>query len=170
MRKNCAMFPGTFDPPTLGHIDIIKRCAALYDKVYVVIADNIAKKTLFTAQERKGFLEATLKGTLKETLRDYSNVEVHIWGGLVVDFAKKFDVGVMVRGVRTQGDFSYEFDLALLNKQICPEIEILFMPTNPTLSLVRSSTIKELATFGADISTMVPPVVIEAINTKYINK
>jgi pantetheine-phosphate adenylyltransferase len=162
MRKNCAMFPGTFDPPTLGHIDIIKRCAALYDKVYVVIADNIAKKTLFTAQERKGFLEATLK--------DYSNIEVHIWGGLVVDFAKKFDVGVMVRGVRTQGDFSYEFDLALLNKQICPEIEILFMPTNPILSLVRSSTIKELATFGADISTMVPPVVIEAINTKYINK
>ncbi len=162
MRKNCAMFPGTFDPPTLGHIDIIKRCAALYDKVYVVIADNIAKKTLFTAQERKGFLE--------ETLKDYSNVEVHIWGGLVVDFAKKFDVGVMVRGVRTQADFSYEFDLALLNKQICPEIEILFMPTNPTLSLVRSSTIKELATFGADISTMVPPVVIEAINTKYINK
>ena len=162
MRKNCAMFPGTFDPPTLGHIDIIKRCAALYDKVYVVIADNIAKKTLFTAQERKGFLE--------ETLKDYSNVEVHIWGGLVVDFAKKFDVGVMVRGVRTQGDFSYEFDLALLNKQICPEIEILFMPTKPTLSLVRSSTIKELATFGADISTMVSPVVIEAINTKYINK
>ncbi len=158
MRTNYAMFPGTFDPPTLGHIDIIKRSAVLYDKVYVVIADNIAKKTMFTAQERKTILE--------EILKDYENVVVCVWPGLVVDFAKKANVGIMIRGVRSQNDFGYEFELAEMNKQICPEIEVLFMPTNPNYSLVRSSTIKELATFGADISSMVPQVVIEALNTK----
>ena len=158
MRNNCAMFPGTFDPPTLGHIDIIQRCAVMYGKVYVVIADNIAKKTLFTAQERKSFLQ--------ETLKDQKNVEVHVWPGLVVDFAKKFDIGIMIRGVRSQVDFNYEFELAETNKLICPEIEVLFMPTNPNFFLLRSSTIKEMATFGADISAMVPKIVIDALNTK----
>lgn len=158
MKNNYCMFPGTFDPPTLGHIDIIERCAALYDKVFVVIADNINKKTLFSAAERKTFME--------EILKDHKNVEVHIWPGLVVDFARKFSIGVMIRGVRSQVDFGYEFELAETNKQICPEIEVLFMPTNPSYFLIRSSTIKEMATFGADISAMVPQVVIDALKLK----
>ena len=87
MNKKIAMLPGSFDPPTIGHLDIIERCAALYDRIYVVIADNIAKKTLFTAQERKSMLQ--------DILGKYSNIEVEIWQGLVVDFAKKFDVGVI---------------------------------------------------------------------------
>ncbi len=158
MRKNCAMLPGTFDPPTLGHVDIITRSAALYDKLYVVIADNIAKKTLFSAKER-------LK-LLKEILKDYKNIEILCWQGLVVDFAKKYDVGVMIRGVRALVDFGYEFELAETNKQICPDIEVLFMPTNPNFFLLRSSAIKEMASFGADISSMVPNVVIKTLDEK----
>lgn len=137
MRKNCAMLPGTFDPPTLGHVDIITRSAALYDKLYVVIADNIAKKTLFSAEERLNLLKEILKG--------YENIEILCWQGLVVDFAKKYDVGVMIRGVRALVDFGYEFELAETNKQICPDIEVLFMPTNPNFFLLRSSAIKEMA-------------------------
>lgn len=158
MRNDFAMFPGTFDPPTLGHIDIVQRCATLYKKVYVVIADNINKKTLFSASERKSFME--------EIFKAYDNVEVHIWPGLVVDFARQHDIGIMIRGVRSQVDFGYEFELAETNKQICPDIEVLFMPTNPNYFLIRSSTIKEMASFGADISSMVPQVVIDALKTK----
>ncbi len=158
MRPDFAMFPGTFDPPTLGHIDIVQRCATLYKKVYVVIADNINKKTLFTATERKSFMD--------EIFKTYKNVETHIWPGLVVDFAKQHDIGIMIRGVRSQVDFGYEFELAETNKQICPDIEVLFMPTNPNYFLIRSSTIKEMASFGADISAMVPRVVIDALKAK----
>lgn len=158
MRKNCAMLPGTFDPPTLGHLDIITRSAALYDELYVVIADNISKKTLFSALERKAMLE--------EILKDYGNIQVLCWQGLVVDFARKYDVGVMIRGVRALVDFGYEFELAETNKQLCPEVEILFMPTNPNFFLLRSSAIKEMAAFGADISSMVPQVVIDALKDK----
>lgn len=158
MRKNCAMLPGTFDPPTLGHLDIITRSAALYDELYVVIADNISKKTLFSALERKAMLE--------EILKDYGNIQVLCWQGLVVDFARKYDVGVMIRGVRALVDFGYEFELAETNKQLCPEVEILFMPTNPNFFLLRSSAIKEMAAFGADISSMVPQVVVDALKDK----
>ena len=158
MRNNCAMLPGTFDPPTLGHIDIITRSASLYDKLYVVIADNIAKKTLFSALERKELLD--------EILKDYDNIEVLIWQGLVVDFARKYDVGVMIRGVRALVDFGYEFELAETNKQLCPEIEVLFMPTNPSFFLLRSSAIKEMASFGANITSMVPEVVAGALKRK----
>ena len=130
----------------------------MYDELYVVIADNIAKKTLFSALERKAMLE--------EVLKDYNNIHVLCCQGLVVDFARKYDVGVMIRGVRALVDFGYEFELAETNKQLCPEVEILFMPTNPNFFLLRSSAIKEMAAFGADISSMVPQVVIDALKDK----
>ena len=158
MNKKIAMLPGSFDPPTLGHLDIIERSAALYDKIYVVIADNIAKKTLFTAQERKQMLEEILSG--------YSNIEVAIWSGLVVDFAKKLDVGVIVRGVRAMNDFGYELELAMTYKQMLPEVEVLFIPTDPKYFLIRSSSIKEMAVFGADISKMVPASVLKEVDKK----
>ena len=158
MNKKIAMLPGSFDPPTLGHLDIIERSAALYDKVYVVIADNIAKKTLFTAQERKQMLEDILSG--------YSNIEVAIWSGLVVDFAKENNVGVIVRGVRAMNDFGYELELAMTYKQMLPEVEVLFIPTDPKYFLIRSSSIKEMAVFGADISKMVPASVLKEVDKK----
>jgi len=155
---NTAMFPGTFDPPTLGHIAIIKRSAGLYEKLYVVVAHNPAKKTLFTADERKIMLE--------NILSDLKNVEVVIWDNLTVEFARKYKVQVIIRGVRTSSDFDYEFELAETNKLINPDIEVLFMPTDPKYFLLRSSSIREMAYFGADISTMVPKQVAQAMKAK----
>lgn len=158
MNTRFAMLPGTFDPPTVGHMDIIERCALLYDKLYVVIADNINKSTLFTHQERKAMLE--------ELVSKYKNIEVCTWSGLVVDFAKKYDTGVIVRGVRAMNDFGYEFELAMTYKQMCPDVEVVFIPTDPKYFLIRSSSIKEMAVFGADISKMVPKLVLERVKTK----
>ncbi|MGH4037401.1 MAG: pantetheine-phosphate adenylyltransferase [Sphaerochaeta sp.] len=154
-----AMFPGTFDPPTLGHLDIIERSARLYDKLYVVVAFNIQKKTLFTAEERVVML--------KELLKAHDNIEVVIYSGLVVNFAKENGIEVMIRGVRALVDFGYEFELAVTNKKLYPDLEVLFMPTSPNYFLIRSSQIKELAFYGADITTMVPPLVASAIKERY---
>jgi pantetheine-phosphate adenylyltransferase len=154
-----AMFPGSFDPPTLGHLDIIERIAKLYDKLYVVVASNIQKKSLFTAEERADML--------KELLKSHKNIEVVIYSGLVVDFAKARGIQVMIRGVRALVDFGYEFELAMTNKKLYPELEVLFMPTSPNFFLLRSSQIKELAFYGANIETMVPPLVATAIKDRY---
>lgn len=154
-----AMLPGSFDPPTLGHLDIIERSSKLYDKLYVVVASNIHKKTLFTAEERQKMLQNLLK--------DYSNIEVVVYSGLVINFAKENEIGVMIRGVRALVDFGYEFELAMTNKQLFPELEVLFMPTSPNYFLLRSSQIKELAFYGADIETMVPPLVACAIKERF---
>ncbi|MGD1822555.1 MAG: pantetheine-phosphate adenylyltransferase [Pleomorphochaeta sp.] len=154
-----AMLPGSFDPPTLGHIDIIERTAKMYDKLYVVIADNIHKDTLFTAIERKDMLI--------DILKDKSNIEVVIHNGLIVDFARKNNIKIMIRGVRALVDFGYEFELAMTNKQLFEDLEVLFMPTSPNYFLLRSSAIKELAFHGAEIETMVPPIVAEKIKERF---
>lgn len=153
-----AMFPGSFDPPTLGHLDIIQRSAKLYDKLYVVVASNMQKKTMFSDIERANML--------KELLKNFDNIEVVIYSGLVVNFAKENNVGVMIRGVRALVDFGYEFELAMTNKKLYPQIEVLFMPTSPNYFLIRSSQIKELAFYDADIETMVPPLVAKLIKEK----
>lgn len=153
-----AMLPGSFDPPTLGHLDIIERSARLYDRLYVVIADNVNKSYLFSPEERHEML--------KEILKNYANIDVVTHSGLVVDFAKEHNVGVMVRGVRALADFGYEFELAMTNKQLFPGLEVLFLPTSPKYFLLRSSAIKEMAAFGADISTMVPPLVAELMQQR----
>lgn len=158
MNVRHAVFPGSFDPPTMGHIDIIERAAALFEKLYVVIAKNSGKNYLFSVNER---LEM-----LKDVLAKYKNVEVVIWDSLVVNFAKKYDAGVIIRGVRTVTDYSYEFELAETNKQLCPNVEVLFMPTNPKYFLLRSSTVREIAVMGADISYMVPEKLVSIIKTK----
>jgi len=154
-----AMFPGSFDPPTLGHLDIIKRSAKLYDKLYVVVAANIKKQTLFTPQERKEMLVTILS--------DLDNVEVVVYSGLVVNFARENNIEVMIRGVRALVDFGYEFELAMTNKKLYDKLEVLFMPTSPSYFLLRSSQIKELAFYHADISTMVPPLVADKIKAIY---
>lgn len=153
-----AILPGSFDPPTNGHLDIIRRSALLYDKLYVVVADNVQKKYLFSSEERKEMLAALLK--------DSPNIEIHIWSGLVVEFARQRRIGVMIRGVRALVDFGYEFELAMTNKQLYPELEVLFMPTSPEYFILRSSGIKEMAAYGADISMMVPPSVAQKIKER----
>ncbi len=154
-----AMLPGSFDPPTLGHIDIIERSAKMYEKLYVVVSSNIQKNPLFTAQERKDMLQ--------EILKKHQNIEVVIYDGLVVDFARKHKITIMIRGVRALVDFGYEFELAMTNKQLYDELEVLFMPTSPNYFLLRSSAIKELAFYGADIETMVPPIVAKKIKERF---
>jgi len=158
MNNRIAMFPGTFDPPTKGHLNIIFRAAQLYDQLYIVVADNINKKCLFNAQERVKMLNKLVEG--------YSNIEVVAYQGLVVDFAKKNNIGVLVRGVRALADFNYEFELAMTNKELCPELEIIFLPTDSHYFLLRSSSIKEIASFGGDVSNMVPELVLNEIKKR----
>ena len=154
-----AMFPGTFDPITKGHLNIIERAASLFDELFVVISDNISKKCLFTPEERKEMIE--------ESIPDLGNVSVFIHQGLTVDFASKHDVDVIVRGVRAMNDFSYEFELAMTNKMLNPDVDVIFIPTDPQYFLLRSSQIKEMAEFGADFSPMVPEPVRRRLKDKF---
>ena len=158
MNNRIAMFPGTFDPPTKGHLNIVSRAAKLYDRLFVVVADNVNKKCLFSAEERVKMI--------KHLLNENSNIEVVAFQGLVVDFAKKTNIGVLVRGVRALADFNYEFELAMTNKELCPELEIIFLPTDSHYFLLRSSSIKEIASFGGDVSNMVPDLVLNEIKKK----
>ncbi len=160
--KRIAMLPGSFDPPTVGHMDIIRRTAQQFDKLFVVVAANIAKHYLFSTEERMEMLRTSLK--------DFENIEVVSYPGLMVDFAKENGVSVMVRGVRALADFSYEFELAMTNKMMRPEVEVLFIPTDPKYFLIRSSQIKEMAAFGADISGMVEPHVARMLERKVERK
>ncbi|AEV28348.1 pantetheine-phosphate adenylyltransferase [Sphaerochaeta pleomorpha str. Grapes] len=155
---NVAMLPGSFDPPTNGHIDIIERSAILYNKLFVVVADNVQKNCIFTAEERKHMLEQILSG--------HKNIEVVSYRGLVVEFARENGIGVMIRGVRALVDFGYEFELAMTNKQLNESLEVLFMPTSPKYFQLRSSAIKEMAAYGADISPMVPPLVVQMMGNR----
>jgi pantetheine-phosphate adenylyltransferase len=154
-----AMFPGTFDPPTNGHLNLIRRAAGIFDSLYVVIAVNRGKSCLFNEDERLNML--------KELLASYTNVELVLWDRLVVDFAAEMGIKVMLRGVRALADFSYEFELAMTNKGLSPELEIMFMPTDPKYFVLRSSAIKEIAEYGGDINAMVPPLVAEKIYQRY---
>lgn len=154
-----AVFPGTFDPPTLGHLNIIERSSKLFDQLDVLVSVNPDKKTLFSDLERLNML--------LELTKDFSNVSVHIWNSLVVEYCRKEKVKFLVRGVRNSMDFANEFDLSLMNKQLDSEIETLFLPTEQKYFLVRSSIIKEAARFGGDISKMVPPLVEKALSKKF---
>lgn len=154
-----AIFPGSFDPPTYGHLNIIERSHNLFDKLDVVVAYNQSKKSFFTPEERLEFL--------KKLTSKYENVTVHIWDKLIVDYAKENNANVLIRGIRNTNDFAYEFDLSLMNHNLAPDIETLFIPTEPKYVIVKSSSIKELASFGGDISGMVPPIVENAIKEKY---
>jgi pantetheine-phosphate adenylyltransferase len=150
-----AVFPGTFDPPTYGHLNIIERATGIFEKIYVVIAVNRGKKTLFSVDERMELFSELVKG--------YSNVSVACTDELVVKFAKDNGARVLIRGVRSVPDFSYEFDLSIMNKALDPGIETIFIPTDPKYFVLRSSAIKEMASFKGDLSNMVPPLVEKAV-------
>jgi len=153
------LLPGTFDPPTNGHLNILRRASRLFDAVQVVIAVNPSKAYLFDADERLSMMNELAQGL--------PNVSVSTWNGLIVDFADRIDVHVIVRGVRALADFEYEFELSLMNRSLNPRIETIFLPTDQKYSVIRSSAIKEIATFGGDISGMVPPNVAKALHEKF---
>lgn len=154
-----AIFPGSFDPITRGHTNIIKRAQKLFDAVDVVIAVNEEKKSLFTTDERLALI--------RPLIAQFPNVTVHTWGGLIVDYAKKTGAKVLIRGIRNMTDFSYEFDLSLMNHNLCNSVETLFIPTDQRYILLKSSAIKELARLGGDISDMVAPCVEKALKEKF---
>ncbi|MDR0465081.1 MAG: pantetheine-phosphate adenylyltransferase [Treponema sp.] len=157
-----AAFPGSFDPPTSGHINIIKRAASIFQELTVVVAENKQKKYLFSAEERASMIRQLVSGL--------GNVSVVVWDRLIVDFLKSKDIKLLVRGVRGLEDFSYEFELSMMNKTLDPEIETIFMTTDPEYFVIRSSSIKELAFFNGNLRGMVPPLVAKALKEKYSEK
>lgn len=154
-----AVYPGSFDPITNGHLDIIKRASRLYDKVIVGVLDNINKQPLFTAQERRGMIE--------RVTRDIGNVECDAFSGLLVDFLKQKDASVIIKGLRTVADFEYEFQMALLNRALNPEFETMFLMTNSKYSYISSSMVKEVAKYNGGLEGLVPEAIIPDIREKY---
>ena len=152
------IFPGTFDPPTNGHLDLMRRAARMFGRVVVVIAVNPDKAALFTAQERREMITSLV--------RDLPNAEVHVWQGLIVEFARREGIHTLLRGVRALSDFEYEFELSMMNKALFPRIETIFLPTDQKYFVLRSSGIKEVARFGGDVRSMVPEVVARALAEK----
>jgi pantetheine-phosphate adenylyltransferase len=154
-----AAFPGSFDPPTLGHINIIQRAAHIFDQLEVIVAENRQKKYLFTAEERISMI--------KTLVQDKKNVSVSLCTGLIVDYLETHKIKLLLRGIRGAGDFAYEFEVSMMNKALNRRIETVFMPTDPEYLVIRSSAIKEVASFGGDISAMVPPLVCKALTAKF---
>lgn len=158
MEKRIGIYPGTFDPITNGHLDIIQRGLKLFDLLYVVVPNNIQKNTLFTVEERISLL--------KEVLKDYDNIIVTSTDKLTVDFAEEVGAFAMLRGLRMVSDFEYELQLSAINKEIKKDIETIFIMSSHDLSFLSSSSVKELAKFNGDISKFVPNVVAKALLEK----
>lgn len=146
MRR--AVYPGSFDPITTGHVDIIQRISRVYDEVIVLISEAPNKTYLFTPQERKAFIE--------ETLKDLKNVKVDIFEGLTVDYVKKSKAQVMVRGLRAVVDFEYEMTIASMNQKLSPEIETMLVFASPEYYYVSSRGVKEVARYGGSLDGLVP--------------
>ena len=153
-----ALYPGTFDPVTLGHMDIIKRASRIYDQVVVGVAHSDEKQPLFSVKERVAIL--------KEATKAFKNVTVEDFKSLVVDYAKEKQIRVIIRGLRMISDFEYEFQMALTNRKLAGEIETIFMMTNENYSYLSSKLIKEAVTLGADVREFVPPFVEEKLKEK----
>ncbi|CAL9308016.1 Phosphopantetheine adenylyltransferase [Streptomyces sp. SudanB25_2051] len=149
-----AVCPGSFDPITNGHLDIIARASKLYDVVHVAVMINQSKKGLFTVEERMDLI--------RQVTAEYDNVVVESHHGLLVDFCKERDIPAIVKGLRAVSDFDYELQMAQMNNGLTG-VETLFVPTNPTYSFLSSSLVKEVAAWGGDVSHLLPPAVHEAL-------
>lgn len=153
-----AIYPGSFDPITNGHLDIILRASKLFDKIYVCIAKNSSKKSFFSLEERVKMVEIATQ--------DFENVEVISTDDLIVNVAKKLNATAIVRGLRAVTDFEYEFQLAAANEYIDQNIEMVFLMASLSKSFISSSSIKEFFTYNVDVSSLVPNIVIEMYNSK----
>ena len=159
-KKMCqkAIYPGSFDPVTYGHIDLIKRAQEIFSEVIVAVAHNPFKKPLFSVKERVEMLTRVTEG--------FSGIEVVDFDALVVNFAKQHKVKVLIRGVRMISDFEYEFQMALTNRKLAPEIETIFLMPHESYSYISSKLLKEAAALGADLSSFVPDFVEIALKKK----
>jgi pantetheine-phosphate adenylyltransferase len=152
-----ALVPGSFDPPTNGHVDVIARCAAMFDRVVVGIVINPSKQPMFSPEERNAMLVEACP---------WENIEVAGFEGLLVDFARQVGGDVIVKGLRAQGDFDYELQLAQMNRHLSG-IDTMFVPTRPDLGYLSSSLVKEVASFGGNVDELVPPVVAKALADRF---
>ena len=158
--KRIAVYPGSFDPVTVGHLDVIRRASKLFDELIVLVSKNIMKSNeSFTPQERVSMIA--------RVTTDLPNVRVDLSGGLLVDYVRDVHAIAIVKGLRAVSDFEYEFQMALLNKALNPEYETMFMMTNTKYSYISSSMVKELAGFHGDLTGLVPCEIIETIEEKY---
>lgn len=155
------IYPGSFDPITKGHLDIITRASRVVDELVIGVLENSEKHPMFTANERVELI--------KEAVKDIPNIKVEAFGGLTVDFAKKHGARVLVRGLRAVTDFDYELQIAQTNHKICPELDTIFFTTSVEYSYLSSSIVKELAKYKSNIEPFVPANVCKAINDKFEN-
>jgi len=158
--RHC-IYPGTFDPITYGHLDVLARAAKLFDRVTVAIAENAGKGPLFTTAQRLDLVGANV--------RQFPNVSVTSFGGLLVDFALAQKADAIIRGLRALSDFEFEFNMALMNRHLQPKIETIFVMPNEQFSYTSSSLVKQVAKFGGDVGHFVPPNVAAALKTACVS-
>jgi pantetheine-phosphate adenylyltransferase len=154
-----AVYPGTFDPPTLGHMDLIERGRGVFPELIIAVADHPPKETLFTTEERLAMLRQVTEGM--------SGIKIVQFNGLLVNFVRSLSPVVVLRGLRALSDFEYEFQMALTNRKLAPEVETLFLMPQESLSYIRSSTVKEVAALGGDVSTLVPTAIMPYLEEKF---
>ena len=160
MRR--AIYPGSFDPVTFGHLDIIRRASKIVDELVVGVLNNNSKTPLFSVENRVKMLE--------EVVRDIPNVKVMSFEGLLVDFAKKIDAQIIVRGLRSVTDFEYELQMSQTNHKLNPDVETIFLTTSIEYSYLSSTTVKEIASYGGDITQFVPEAVVRKLEQKMKEK
>jgi pantetheine-phosphate adenylyltransferase len=160
--ETLAIYPGTFDPLTNGHVDIIQRGSRLFDRIVVGILLNVEKSPLFTVEERVEIA--------REVFRPYANVEVDTFDGLLVEYARRKRAGVIVRGLRAISDFEYEMQMALMNRHLNPEVETVFMMPAEPYTYVSSRLVKEVAALGGSITTLVPTIVEDRLRKKKLGR
>jgi pantetheine-phosphate adenylyltransferase len=159
MHRGSAVYPGSFDPVTNGHIDIVRRSLTIFDSVTVAVLENSSKSTLFTPAERVAMFEAATEGI--------SGVSVVTFSGLLVDLLEQVGSTTILRGLRFLSDYEYELQMALMNQSLRPGVETIFMVANPERTFVSSSLVKEVARLGRDVSPFVPPNVVAALKGKF---
>ncbi len=157
-KRRIAVYPASFDPITNGHLDLIERASRLFDELVVAVAENVEKKGLFTVDERIEMVQGVLG--------DRPNIRVDVIRTLLVDYARKQGAGIVIRGLRALSDFEYEFEMALMNSHMYPDLETVFLMTSERWFYVSSSRLREIVSFGADVSEFVPPIVNERLREK----
>ncbi len=161
MSGNIAVYPGTFDPITNGHLSIVNRALKIFDKLIIAILNNPQKEPLFSIEERISMI--------KDVLRSKSNIEVDVFDGLLVDYVLKKKSNVILRGIRALSDFEYEFQMALMNRKLNRDVQSIFLMTDYKWFYISSTIIKEAARFNGDISGLVPPSVCKKLKEKFRN-
>ena len=156
--RTVAVYPGSFDPPTYGHLDIIERSSRVFSRVIVAVALNIRKNILFTPAERQAML--------RKLTHQWGNVEVTAFRGLLVDFARDEGAHILVRGLRAISDFEYEYQMALMNRRLDSDIETVFLMPNEEYYFITSTIVKEAASYGGDVSSLVPTIVVQKLKKK----